>query len=151
MFFSTNAFGLRIIDVSTPQAPRLLSNFEGKGRWVRGVELSDSMAYVATSMATGASWLQMVDISNPSAPIEAGTFPTLGVAQDVAVSDSVAYVADREGGLVVVDVSDPSKPRRRGFYRTQGNANQVTVCGGLVLLEIAGLRSNSLAILRYAH
>jgi hypothetical protein len=43
-----------------------------------------------------------VDISNPAAPRELGAYNTLGYARGVAVSGTLAYVADSEGGLVIL-------------------------------------------------
>ncbi len=144
--FVAAAGGLRIIDVSKPRTPVLLSTFKGRSRWIRGVDLSGSMAYIATSMAKGASWLQIVDISDPSAPVQVGSYETSGVAQDVAVSGTLAYVADRNAGLEVIDVSDPTNPIGVGFYRTRTNSSKVAVSEQLTFMS---LRNNGLIILRY--
>lgn len=39
-----------------------------------------------------------------------GTFQTPGNAQDVVVKDSLAYIAQGEGGLIIVNVANPSRP-----------------------------------------
>jgi hypothetical protein len=46
--------------------------------------------------------LRVIDVSNPSSPREVGFYETLGLAEDVAVSGTYAYVADGEGGLVIL-------------------------------------------------
>jgi hypothetical protein len=142
---------LRIIDISKPQTPVLISTFQGRGSWVRGVDVADSIAYIATSMHADASWLQLVDISDPSTPVQVGIFRTAGGAQDVAVSDSTAFVADRGNGLVVVDVVDPANPRQCGYYRTTGRAHRVAVSGTLVFVEVRGPMGgkSGLAMFRY--
>ncbi len=140
------AGGLWIIDVSKPRTPALLSTFRGRARWVRGVDFSGSMAYIATSMATGASWLQIVDISDPSAPTQVGICRTPGVAQDVAVLGTLAFVADREAGLEVIDVSDPANPIGAGFYRTRMYASKVAVSEQLTFMS---LQKKGLTILKY--
>ncbi|TKJ37420.1 MAG: hypothetical protein CEE38_07930 [Planctomycetes bacterium B3_Pla] len=140
------AGGLRIIDVSKPRTPALLSTFKGRARWNRGVDISGSMAYIASSMAKGASSLQIVDISDPSAPVQVGSYETPGVAQDVAVLGTLAFVADREAGLEVIDVSDPANPIGAGFYRTRMYASKVAVSEQLTFMS---LRNIGLIILRY--
>jgi hypothetical protein len=104
------------------------------------------MAYIATSMATGASWLQIVEISDPSAPAQVGICRTPGVAQDVTVSGTLAYVADREAGLEVIDVSDPANPIGAGFYRTRMYASKVAVSEQLTFTS---LQKKGLTILKY--
>lgn len=146
------AGGLRIIDVSKPRTPALLSTFRGRARWVRGVDFSGSMAYIATSMATGASWLQIVDISDPSAPTQVGICRTPGVAQDVAVLGTLAFVADREAGLEVIDVSDPTNPIAVGFFRTRMFASRVAVSEQLTFMSLKKNRHGQfqgLTILKY--
>lgn len=140
------AGGLRIIDVSKPRTPALLSTFKGRARWNRGVDISGSMAYIASSMAKGASSLQIVDISDPSAPVQVGSYETPGVAQDVAVLGTLAFVADREAGLEVIDVSDPANPIGAGFYRTRMFASKVAVSEQLTFMS---LQKKGLTILKY--
>ncbi len=76
------------------------------GDYAWGIAVSASTAYVAD----GKSGLQIMDISNPSAPRIAGIFDTPGTAYSVAVSGTLACVADGDGGLQIVNVSNPSAP-----------------------------------------
>ena len=55
------------------------------------------------------------------------SFDTLSSAQDVYVSGSYAYVADRDSGLQVIDISSSSGPVIIGSVDTQGYANAVYV------------------------
>jgi hypothetical protein len=72
------------------------------------------MAYVAD----GERGLQIIDVSNPSAPVRRGGYDTSGNALDVCVSGDLAYVADGYG-LQIIDVSNPAAPvwRRPKFSR----------------------------------
>jgi hypothetical protein len=63
--------------------------------------------------------LNVVDVSNPSAPKKVGSCTMPGEARDVAVSGGFAFVAAQEGGLRVVDVSNPKSPIEVGSYRPQ--------------------------------
>lgn len=89
------------------------------------VDVSGDFAYVAA----GASGLRIVNVSNRSAPILAGSLDTPGNAQDVRVIGNLAYVADGTSGLRIIDVTNPSAPVSRGSLDTPGDAQDVTVKG----------------------
>jgi hypothetical protein len=73
----------------------------------------------------------VVNIANPSSPVEAGFYDTPGSAIAVAVSGNHAYVADVDNGLRVVNIANPASPAEVGFYNTPGNASGVAVAGTL--------------------
>ena len=81
---------------------------------MRGVHVIGSHAF----LAAGGAGLLVVDISNPAAPLEVGSYDTGDVARDVVVKGDHAYVADRIDGLRVINISDPATPFEEGFYQT---------------------------------
>ncbi len=148
--YLANASGLRIAESANPQTLQTLGNFEGRGHWVRGVDVVGSTAYIATSMHGDASWLQIIDVSDPTAPVQVGIYRSTGGAQDVSVSGNVAVVADRAAGIVVLDVSQPQNVRRVGYFRTKGRSNKVDLFGRLAFVSVesdAGART--LQVIRY--
>jgi len=52
------------------------------------------------------------NVSDSAFPVRIGGCDTSGAAWDVALSGTLAFVADGNGGLQVVDVSNPSAPIR---------------------------------------
>jgi len=62
-----------------------------------GVAISGNIAYVADT-----SSLRVVDISNPSSPVEVGFFETPSATYSVAVAGGNIYVADSVGGLFIL-------------------------------------------------
>jgi hypothetical protein len=116
---------LTIWDVSEPASPTVLGKTAPLPNDVSDLYVSGGCAYVAT-LEDG---LRVVDVSNPTAPIEIGFYNTPGVARGVTVAGGYAYVADGYSGLRVVDVSDPAAPTEVGFYDTPGYAIEVTVAG----------------------
>ncbi|MHB1035357.1 MAG: Ig-like domain-containing protein [Pirellulales bacterium] len=78
-------------------------------------------------------------------PVRLGGYNTSGSAQGVALSGTVAYVADGSAGLVILDVTNPAAPVRLGG-RSAGNALDVAVAGttayvaggasGLVIIDV---------------
>jgi hypothetical protein len=85
-----------------------------------------NLAYVAD----GGSGLQILDVSNPTAPVRLGGYDTDGWAVAVQVVGSLAYVADG-AGLQILEVSNPVAPLLRGGYRTSGYAYGVQVLRNL--------------------
>ncbi len=101
--------GLRIIDLSNPNAPVTAGVLFNPGCAI-SVQVAGKYAYV-TDLVAGS--LYTVDISNPSNPTLVGTVahPSMSGAQQVRVSGQYAYVAgDTTGSIVVVDISNPASP-----------------------------------------
>ena len=59
-------------------------------------------------------------------------------AHGVAMSGSIAYVADLSAGLQVVDVADPASPTIVGSVDTPGQARRVEVSGGTAYVADGG-------------
>jgi len=59
-------------------------------------------------VADGASGVQVIDVSAPSAPTLAATYDTRSYARDVQVVGSLAYVAGGYSGLQVLSLSTPA-------------------------------------------
>ncbi|MCH8333524.1 hypothetical protein IIC65_06275 [Candidatus Sumerlaeota bacterium] len=72
----------------------------------RDVAVSGSLAYVTDEL----SGLQIIDVSDPSAPVLVGSYDTPGIALRVAVSGSLAFVADYKGGLQILRYTGPVPP-----------------------------------------
>jgi uncharacterized secreted protein with C-terminal beta-propeller domain len=90
----------------------------------RNVVVSGNYAYVADSR----KGLLIIDISNPSSPVLAGTYNIPGGFHGVFVSGNYAYVINHQG-LQIIDISNPSSPTFTDSYDTPGAAFGVTVSG----------------------
>ena len=67
------------------------------------------------------AYLRVINISNPTNPIEVGAYETLGENSiDIAVSNGFAYVADWSVGLYTIDISNTANPKEVGLYRMAG-------------------------------
>jgi len=102
------------------------------------VAISGDLAFVASY----ASGLHVIDISDPETPVLLGTCDTPGNAFGVAVLGDHAFVADETTGLQVIDISDPATPVILGTCDTPGNAAGVAVAGdhAFVADEVSGLQ-----------
>jgi hypothetical protein len=81
--------------------------------------------------------VQLVDVSNPSAPALIGSHPTAGAGRRVAIKGSLVYVADGDG-LHVLDITKPSSPVVVGQHKTARAARDAAVSGSLVFVAVAG-------------
>lgn len=105
---------------------RIISSIDTPG-YAMDVMLSadGTKAYVAD----GSSGLQIVDISNSTAPVITGSINTPYHAWNVTLSadGTKAFVADGESGLQIIDISNPTAPTIIGSVDTPYGALDVTL------------------------
>jgi hypothetical protein len=115
---------LPLYDVSDPRTYQL-----------GDIEIVDGLAYVVTRIPYGdAPSLRILDLSDPTSPVEIGSFRAsdapLG-ANDVEVVGGLAYITDfgRGGSLRIIDVSDPTAPVEIGAFQAEFDPIDVEVVG----------------------
>jgi hypothetical protein len=91
-----------------------------------GVQVIDNLAYVAD----GGDGLRIVDIFDPTDPVEIGR-DTAGTAIDVQVVDSLAYVAGGGDGFRIIDIYDSTNPVEIACLGTQYPVKRVHVVDSL--------------------
>lgn len=101
---------LVILDIDDPARPGMAGQTEVLAGIVRRVAVDGDYAY----LADGANGLRIIDISDPTAPSDAGPYDTAAVAAEVVVVGGLAYVADVVSGLHIIDISDPTNPTEVG-------------------------------------
>jgi hypothetical protein len=138
-YVACTSSGLQVVDVSQPGSPTRLGSYAGDPPGGSDVAVLGSRAYLGDG-----SLLRVMDVSDPSHPTPMGSCPTFGAAAYVAVSGTLAYVANLGGGLTLVDVSDPWQPFLAGNYNSLGEVMQVAVAGNHIYLADGG---NGLLIL----
>jgi hypothetical protein len=117
--------GLRIVDVSKPDAPRELSKV-GTTTWVMDVVVAAKTAY----LAAGSEGLRTVDVRRPRAPKSLGAVPMPASHADrVLVRKKLAYVSDVFKGVRVIDVAYPRSPSQARLYVPAGSAQDVALDG----------------------
>jgi hypothetical protein len=124
-------WGLTVVDVSQPEAPRMVGEFEvdppisSRGSvYVRG-----EYVYLANRSAD----FTVVDISDPTDPQGAGSCDVNG--RDIAVRGNYAYLPDDV--LNVVDITNPSAPALVGTAPLSGYVQAMDISGeyGYVLTD----------------
>ena len=106
--------GLRIIDVSSPTAPKIIATVDMPGA-AQSVDVANGFAYVAASTA-----MVVVDVRTPSRPVVAGSIAA--TVTNIAADTNTVYAL---GGyqLQIFDVRVPASPRllsATGSYGAQG-------------------------------
>ncbi len=102
LYSAAGSHGVEIFDVSDRRNPVLRGTIPANGGRAGGVAVEGRVA-VVTHPEVG---LQMADVSDPSAPWVTGTWDARGRAAGVAVTGTLACVADRTS-LKTVDAADP--------------------------------------------
>ena len=137
-------YGLNIVDVSDPSAPSLAGFYSMTGG-VSDVQIVGNLAYVAAgssdqTSSPGHLGFQVLDVSNPAAPILVGSCDTPEYPVSLQVVGNLAFLADFDFGLLVVDISNPASPTLIGSYDPPGRALGVYVVGTIAYLSGAGLQ-----------
>ena len=130
-------YGLRVIDVSDPTAPRQLTSVPFLPARALDIAVQGSNVYVA------AGRVRVFDSSDPSNLRELEGFDSpSGGAVSIAVRGNLAYLGEDLifedpphiylGAVRIVDFSDPEQPRSLGLYRTLDDVvTGVAVEGGV--------------------
>ncbi|MCA8949744.1 MAG: choice-of-anchor B family protein, partial [Planctomycetes bacterium] len=107
----------------------LLSNFNAHGPFndVWGYAAPNGDEYALLGCRTGTV---VVDISNPSAPVERGFFPYgTSTWRDIRTYGSYAYVVtENTAGFQILDLSNPNSPTQVGIFGTANSNNAHNVC-----------------------
>ena len=122
-YVATEGAGLKMVDVSNPVNPTLVSVCRWQGH-AQDVVVVQGFAYVADT-----DGLTVIDVSDPEQPTRQAFYNTLGFAEGVATAGNYVYVADGGSGLSVIDVSTPSTPTLVVLYNTPAYAQEVAVSG----------------------
>lgn len=136
--------GLKVVDVSDPESPVLLSTFfpkasgAGGSSPARDVAVSGGRVYLAALEAG----LVIAEPAGPADLTQLGAFNPPGFsARSVAVAGNSAYLGGADA-LAVLDVSDPALPALLGTVALPAAAQDVAVSGSTVLVAVgaAGVR-----------
>jgi len=114
-----------IADVSDPERPEpLLAGYPLESS-PREIAVSDNTVFIAS-----AGGLLVLDVTDPSSPIEEGFLDSPWEPSGLEVEGGFAYVAVPESGLRIIDVSDPANPLEVGSWEETWEALDLEVSGG---------------------
>lgn len=124
VYIAEGVDGLQIINISDPKKPEVIATYEMPGYSTRGINVVNTLAYVADS-----DGIEIIDLSRigPTTPRIIGKYKTSGDAVDVGVAGSTAYIADGDKGLKIVDITDSAAPTLVSVYTPIGSTKKVQV------------------------
>ena len=133
-----------LVSAVAPAQPRLSMAepgfWPGSGRgWALSLRVTGQTAYVGLSRHRAPGGLAVVDISDPTKPVPAGSCELPSVANGLDIAGHYAYVADHSNGLQVVDVGVAAHPTRVGSYEPGGFAWDVRVVGQFAYMAVTGV------------
>lgn len=133
--------GVHVYDVGDSRDPGEAGWCQTQGNALR-VAAADSVAVVGDSKA-----IMTLGLGGLRRLPEAGFAGQGGDFSDLAISENLAYVADRSFGLRVYDIGDPAHPADLSSHSTPGEPEQVVLSDGRLYLAdgTAGLRIYDLA------
>lgn len=122
---TTYSSKLLIYDNSNPFAPIWKSTLQFN-KYLDGIYISGNYAYINHQYG-----FFTVNITNPSAPVQASDFvaPGFNSVTTIYASGSHVYVANTESGLLIADVSVPTAPVLKGTWKPGTFIFNVTVQG----------------------
>jgi len=118
-FVADYNFGLRIYDI-TPAQPVLFRSLSLTGNPF-AIKLNGPYLYIACE----SGGMRIIDISNPSTPLEIGHYSPSNPVKDLDISGNYAYLALQNGGIDVVDITNPATPQFFNNYNSFDNPNTV--------------------------
>ena len=107
-YIAINELGMAILNLESNYILPVVGSFDSEG-FCRGIEVQGDYCYMADR-----SWgLQVLDISNPAAPLRIANllFPGSQDFIKVRVLNDRAVALDQYDGIFAVDISNPADPR----------------------------------------
>jgi hypothetical protein len=120
--------GLRVIQIDRHVSAPLVGSVETFGA-AQDAALTGSYALVAESW--GFNGFEVVDVSDPAAPVVVHRVSTEASAYAVEIRDPFAFVGASDAGLLVFDISTPTAPTQIGAVNTWPEAMWLAVSGEL--------------------
>lgn len=134
---------LHIINVSDPVRPTPVGSLDMLVAAEEIAVYSAGNGQTYAAMTAGINGLRLVNVTNPTNPVEIAFFDTPGYAWRVAVDvttvahHAYAYVVDRLSALRIIDITDPAYPSQVAQYSGYNNnlhGGDVAVAHGYAFL-----------------
>lgn len=133
-----------IVDAANGQSPVIAGQVD-TGDGLLSVDFADGVAFVGNSSTT--AQLQVMNVSNPSAPSVQADHQLPGVSGNGAVGRSIFYLSEKiyigtnsASGpeFHIVDVSNLLNPQSLGSFEVGADVNSIRVLGHLAYLATSG-------------
>ncbi len=110
------ALGLWIVDISDIYNPEILCHYKGNIHFSstlapNTITKSGNLVFITQAHSTNSNVvLEIINVSDPRAPVNVGVFESSYEAFDAAVNDTILYLATYGGGIRILNISDPQNP-----------------------------------------
>jgi hypothetical protein len=169
-YFVHNADGIRIIDISSKEAPVELGFYPSDGQWLNDVKLvEDGNGKQFALIAADPQGALALDVSDPTRPTLAATFTPSGEADhgvhtlfvETIDATTYAYLADGfSKTLAIYDVTNPAAPSLYGrfdanednhafhdlYVSPEGRVFANGTLGGMYIFDTAGVPTSQPAL-----
>jgi len=109
--------GLYIFDISDPENPEFVSRYEQQSERSWRIQVKYNYVYLADAFGG----IEIIDVSNPLAPVTVAYQELMDVAYNLDVANGYAYASCYIlGGVQAVNISEPANPAVEGFYYRSG-------------------------------
>ncbi|MHA1105132.1 MAG: LVIVD repeat-containing protein [Promethearchaeota archaeon] len=159
-FIADSVEGLVVIDVSEPLSPDTLNPiYEPLGCFTGEIVVSDDYAFLACGVPTRSSefmGLSIIDISDPTNPDTPIKVTTDGIASNIYITESHAYLTlqtfwnssagenDGQQALAIIDITNPTNPGDPIYVPLNGYTYDIKVSHGYAYV---GCKDEGIAIL----
>jgi hypothetical protein len=136
-YIACSGLGLKIVDVTDPYSPQILSSIESNDM-AKGVAVSGDYAYIA-DFDTG---LTVINVADPYAPFFVSNCSGNGRFIGIAVSGQYAFVTSgySDVDLYVYDIADPISPQYiGGLILPTGAADGIFIEGNYAFVNHSSL------------
>jgi hypothetical protein len=134
--YLSGAHGLLLVDITDPSDPSILDSFPAGGSTTYEVAVAGDRLVVA-----GLAGFFSVDISDPDALQEEGSYPIAGQGLGVGISPSGerGILGDRFNGARILSLADPAEITQIAMHRNGGFSHKLAFEGDLLYVsDLAG-------------
>jgi len=125
LFLADNSFGLKVLNISNPMNPTLISQYGDTYNSTLDIDIQDKFAYIAD----GIDGMEIIDISNPVSLQKIGNWSNGYNVTNILISDSLAFLSIQDFGIEILNISNPQSPIIVSNWINNRNPSNVVVKG----------------------
>ncbi len=133
---SFDGHSLSITDLSDPEEPITIGEYSGDNFRPSNLCVYDSLAYVVNnvyrSYTLHSTNIRVIDVSNPEAPEEVGSFEVPKSTHSIEVINNHAYLAQTNNRIYIMNIENLDSPYFIGHYDTPGEAHDFMIEGSVL-------------------
>lgn len=123
LFIADNSNGLKILNISNPAKPTLISQYGDNFNQTLDVAIQGKYAYVAD----GLDGLEIVDISNPISIQKVNNWSNNHEIMNIVISNNLAFLSVQGLGIEILNISNPQEIIRLSNWTNNRNPSRVII------------------------